>query len=778
MRHPSNWIHPAPVQIPEEIQSLVGNDPLLGAAFVRRGITSVSQAKAFVDPHYYSPADASQLPDLDQAVERILSAVKNKEKIGIWGDFDVDGQTSTTLLVSALKKLGADVVYHIPIRSTESHGVNLPGLKSLMGTGTNLIITCDTGISAFEAAEACRSARIDLIITDHHTLSDTLPNAYAVVNPQRLDEGHPLSYLCGVGCAYKVIENVYQNLGRESETEMFLDLVALGTVADVALLKADNRFLVQKGIQILQNQPRMALKAIYKLNEMNATRISEEQIGFTIAPRMNALGRLSDANPMVSFLMSQDVPKTEAFAQELEKWNSERKMLCDQVFKAAQRQLELNRSLLDDPILVLSHLEWPTGVVGIVASRLVDLYHRPCILLATQPGQPARGSARSIEGINITQAIAAQARLLLGFGGHPMAAGLALEEDNIPAFRRSISKYIEKQSQLIDKVAPILIQAQVPLQDISFELVERLNQLAPFGAGNAPFIFSANQLTLKNKTLIGKNEEHLKLIVEDPSGTSAEVFWWQGAGSPLPDGSFNLAYILRANDFRGRSQVQIEWLDFQEIEDNSINVTTASIDFDWVDWRNNPPDSQQLAEVLKTNPVIWGEGQEIQQVNQVDRFHLTPNPVLLIWNIPPGIDVLNLALKTVRPKKVFLLGHLSAKDQPVDFLKDMAGIARFALREKQGWLDMELIAARMAQRITTVQKGVSWLCAKGLVSNLGQIPPYQFQIGDPSQPDPALERIENELKLLLKETRAYRQFYLRAAPEVIISAAKRYQTNS
>jgi single-stranded-DNA-specific exonuclease len=309
------------------------------------------------------------------------------------------------------------------VRARESHGINLPVLEQLINQGVELLLTCDTGISAHEALDYAQSRAVPVLVTDHHDLPPSLPNALALVNPKRLPEDHPLATLPGVGVAYKLAEELYRRAGRPEASAALLDLVALGIVADLALLSGETRYLLQCGLQALRQTRRLGLQAMLELAEIAPQNLAEEHISFVLGPRLNALGRLADANRAIELLTTQDMGRARILALELEGLNAERKLLTDQVFQAAQAQIEADRSLLDEAALVLAHPAWPGGVVGIVASRLVEYYHRPVVLLSAPPGQLARGSARSVEGINITAAIAANQRLLNGFGGHPMAAG-------------------------------------------------------------------------------------------------------------------------------------------------------------------------------------------------------------------------------------------------------------------------------------------------------------------------------------------------------------------
>ena len=285
------WIDPPPVQVQREVLEYCG-DMILAEALARRGVITLADAQAFLDPRRRLPTDPTDLPDLCRAADRVEQAIRSGECIGVWGDFDVDGQTSTALLVSTLRSLGANVIFHIPVRAHESHGVTVPYLEQFIHSGAQLVLTCDTGVTAHEAAAYARAAGVDFLITDHHTLPPELPDACAIVNPQRLPEDHPLRPLCGVGTAYQLALELLRRAGREPEAARLLDLVALGTVADVASLTGANRDLVQRGLQVLRDSPRPAVQALLRRADVNAGYLSEEHIGFILAPRFNAVGRL------------------------------------------------------------------------------------------------------------------------------------------------------------------------------------------------------------------------------------------------------------------------------------------------------------------------------------------------------------------------------------------------------------------------------------------------------------------------------------------------------
>ena len=563
MKH---WIDPQSVDVPGALSDFVGGHPLVAETLVRRGFATVDAARAFLDANTYTPAPPSNLPGLPQAVDRILTAIRYKERICVWGDFDVDGQTATTILVETLRDLGADVFYHIPVRMTESHGVKIPALQQVLEDGAQLILTCDTGIDAHEAVDFANARSVDVVITDHHELPPALPQARAIVNPHLLSDDHPLASLPGVGVAYKLAEALYAHVNRAVDVVKYLDLVALGIVADVAVQTGDTRYLLQRGLARLRDTKRLGLQELIKVAKINPAQITSDHIGFGLAPRLNALGRLADANVIVEFFTTTNPSQARILASELEGLNDKRRLLSDQVFAAAQVKIAQDPTLLDYAVLVLEHEAWPPGVIGIVANRLIELYHRPAILISTSRDGLGRGSARSVEGCHITDALATQEHLLTNFGGHAMAAGLGLPVNNIAAFRRGLSRAIKAQvGETLPQ--PILeIDGYLTLDDLSLGLVDDLERLAPFGSGNPSLILATCDLKIATNKPIGRDKQHLLVTVEDGDGAQQSIVWWRWNGAALPGARFDLAYTVRANDYRGQRELQVVWEDAREVE--------------------------------------------------------------------------------------------------------------------------------------------------------------------------------------------------------------------
>ncbi len=410
---PMKWIEPKPLNPSDEIREAFGNTFLIAEQLTKKGYSTTQQAKHFLKPSLSNQASPFDFPDIEKAAERIISAIKNNEHIGIWGDFDVDGQTSTAVLVDGLRKSGAEVTFHIPVRAEESHGIPIESLKVfLKKSKSGLIITCDTGITEFESIAYLASIGMDVILTDHHTPADKLPLLSRPSIPGCFHADNPLHTLAGVGTAFQLVRALLSLQSKEAVADSYLDLVALGTIADLAELTGENRLYTKTGLAIINDQPREAFKTMARLAEFRGQEINESHIGFIFAPRLNALGRLGDANPIVNFLLSTDTLAVAELAKVLEGLNTQRKLATDMVFQSAVDQLDKNKELLQYPVIVVEREGWEKGVVGIAASRLVEKYNKPAILLDNRNGVAA-GSARSVEGINIIKAIQENSQFLI-----------------------------------------------------------------------------------------------------------------------------------------------------------------------------------------------------------------------------------------------------------------------------------------------------------------------------------------------------------------------------
>lgn len=758
-----DWKFPQPEVVPSEILEMVGGHSLLSSLLVRRKISNPSQARAFLNPEDYIPACPEELPGMGQAIDCILNAIQKGQRICIWGDFDVDGQTSTALLVQALTGLGGNVSYYIPIRARESHGVNITSLERIIQNGVELVVTCDTGISAHAEVAYARQQGVEVVITDHHELPGSLPDAAAIINPHFLNEEHPLAPLPGVGVAYKLAEGLYNASGRQEETDQFLDLVVLGIIADVALLTKDNRYYAQRGMQMLRQTQRLGLQNLFELAELKPAGITEEHIGFIIGPRLNALGRLSDANKAVDFLTTTSQLTARLLAIELEGLNAQRQLMTTQVYQAALSMIERDPSLLDGYSLVLGYPTWPAGVIGIVASRLVEQFGKPVVLLSTPPGEPTRGSARSVEGVDIIAAITTQKEYLEHFGGHKMAAGLSMAPQHLERFRNGLSKAICEQTDGGVPLKPLMIDAEVGLQEVTLELVGDLERLAPFGAGNPQPVFLARDVHIESKSTFGRSGEHLTLVVGDSNGTTRSVVWWQGGSLVLPEEKFDLAFSLHASTYHGQPAVQMQWIDAR-LQQTELAIQINPRKQEWVDFRDVTDISAQLANLRTLYPdlMVWAEGKNKPHFDGKDRFEITPSSYLVIVTVPPSRAEIELVTGIVQPEVIFFLSSDPESDTFDKLLHRLAGLVNFSINNYKGLINLDRMAAACAQKQEVVKAGLQCLAARGLIQVIQKDKSTFFVSPGDKNPKANLTADDQRLKTYLAETKAFRRYYQHA----------------
>jgi single-stranded-DNA-specific exonuclease len=772
------WVDPGLVTVPAALREAVGGHPLVAETLARRGMLRPEAASAFLDPALYSPAPPDDLPDLSGAVDRLRWSLERGERITIWGDFDADGQTATALLLEVLQSRGGDVTFHVPSRD-EGHGVHVSGVDRLADGGTRLLITCDTGVTAQAAIAWAARRGVDVIVTDHHVLGDRLPAARAVVNPHRLPAGHPMETLTGVGVAYQVARALDQPLADRA-----LDLVAVGSVADVATLTGDTRYLVQRGLEVLSHTERLGLQAMYEVADLRPEGITEEHIGFTLGPRLNALGRLADAAHGVELLTTDDRVRARTLAGEVEALNARRQWLTRQVTEAALAQIGREPELRDGyRALVLNHPTWPGGVVGIVAGRLAERYGKPAVLIAAPPGQLGRGSGRSVPGVNLVAALAECAPLLETFGGHAGAAGFAIKTERIPELRHALSRALAAQIKAVPEPT-LQIDAYVELPgpeavgenamsampSLNLDLVHEINRLAPFGPGNPPLTLAVRNLRRTGAITLGRTDEHRRITVEDPSGRSATVFWWHGADWSLPDGTFDLALSARASDYRGMVDLQLEWIDARVVEPAVPEIVAPTVAV--CDYRSVSNPEAALRRLAAQGVPVWAEVAAPADVAVLSRHQLPKAPGLAIWTLPPGRTELRAALDAVGPEQVYLFGTLpphgagpGGRERAEAFLTRLAGLVRYALHSaRRGPVTLIDLAAATAEKESTVQAGLDWLAAQGQI-----LPPepdgdgLQLLPGTGATDPEAVALARARLDALLAESDAFRE-YLRTAP--------------
>lgn len=751
------WVERTKPSIAETLKNHFPN-PFIHTRLAEIGIQTVAEAEAFLNPECYRPSPPSELPDLDNAAERVWQALQNKERIGVWGDFDVDGQTSTTLLVEALQKLGGEVVFHIPNRDKESHGIRLPYLQEFLKQHISLLLTCDTGISEQESIDYANQQGVDTIITDHHSLPEELPNAFAVVNPQRLKGEHPLNHLAGVGTAYKLMEAVYALAGRKDACEQFLDLVALGTVADVDLLKGENRWLVQKGLVKLQTTSRLGLQELYKIKQIDVPNLNETHISFILAPMLNALGRLDDANPIVEFLTTTNLQLIRTFATSLNNLNEQRKLLTEQITDAVLDQIARDPRLNQTAGIVAHQNHWHPGILGIVANRIVEQYQKPVILLTGDKENGYRGSARSIESVNIIQAIAEQQALLDHFGGHAMAAGLSLPAAALDKFRAGLDRSIQKQIGAAASENVLHYNFELKFEQITPQFIEQFLTLRPFGAGNPPFLFFSKAVKVQKISKIGKNQQHVRLHLINKKGKQIEMLWWRGDADTLPQDEIDMIYTLNTSTYKGQVRAQIEFVAFQASLTTLRKQKQAQQNLTILDLR-----SQKLPPPLplKDYPqaAIWYEGRQKPNLQSASRLTIGPAESLIFAFNPPGLREIRKVFQTCQPQAIILY---PSQEDPLtlkELISSVGSMLNYAIQNNQGVIQIDKMAAKIGQRNRFVETALEYLAAAGKIT-LKKHPDTETIVKREGVRNPTLESyFLDQLRFLYKETQAFQGWY-------------------
>ncbi|MAT38071.1 MAG: single-stranded-DNA-specific exonuclease RecJ [Ectothiorhodospiraceae bacterium] len=497
---------------PEKVRLLVEEihvPDIIASILVSRGIEDYDSAKRFFRPSLQQLHNPFLMHDMEKAVSRVINASEQGEKVLVFGDYDVDGTNSASLLYLYLKRIGLDVEVYIPDRMSEGYGISEPSIDYAAEKGVKLLVSIDCGITAVSQVEYAKGKGIDVIICDHHEPAEEIPDAYAVLDPIKPLCKYPFKYLSGAGVGFKLIQGLAEYFDEREVPYEYLDFVAIAAAADIVPMIGENRILVYYGLKLLNENPRPGIKALMESANLTFGDLTAQQIVFVMAPRINAVGRLGDATRAVDLLTAEDYGEAISYAQVLEEENRNRRVIDEETYNAAQEVAEQYIKDGEDDPIVLHDNDWHPGVIGIVASRLVEKYYRPTVLLTTVDGV-AKGSARSISNFNIYEALKSCEDLLLQFGGHKYAAGLAIEIENIPAFRE---RFVANSAEMItDDMLQheIKADAMLRLSDITPRFFRILKQFAPFGPGNMRPIFFARDVEIYGQPrIVGK--DHLKL---------------------------------------------------------------------------------------------------------------------------------------------------------------------------------------------------------------------------------------------------------------------------
>ncbi len=550
----------------KEIAARLDLPPIIATLLDIRGI-SIDDAESFIysDGVLDSPFD---LIDMDKAASRVRRAIDNTERICVYGDYDADGVTSTALLCSYLLTCGADAFYYIPDRETEGYGMNKTAVDHLKAEGTELIITVDNGISAYEEIAYANELGIDTVVTDHHRPPETIPKAVAVVDPHRKDCPSRFKDICGVAVAFKLVEAVE---GEYADVEMLLenysDLLCIGTIGDIMPLVDENRVFVKHGLKSINNSDRPGIRALIDNAGLNGKEINSGKVSFTIVPRINAVGRLGRSNESVTLLTTEDFAEAGMIAGKLGDNNTERQRIEKDILQKINKLIAENPSLVYDSVIVIDGEGWHQGVIGIVSSRVKDIYGKPCIIITRD--ETCRGSGRSVEGFDIYEAVSSCSDLLSHFGGHPMAVGLSLDPENITKFRKRINEYASKADMPFDKLK---IDCGLNPAALDVEIAKDLSYLKPYGAGNPTPLFRLKELRLSKITPISGGK-HLRLSFAYSAGELVAMkFFSTPEEFPYKPGDvLDIAVNLDSDVFRNSESLSIIIKDIKYSDVNNLD---------------------------------------------------------------------------------------------------------------------------------------------------------------------------------------------------------------
>ena len=519
----------------------------------QRGIRDESRLKKFLEPSLEDLHDPYLLHDMDKAVERIRQAIERGELILVYGDYDADGMTSASIVKESLEQLGAECLVYLPNRFTDGYGPNASVYKYFIEQqGVSLIVTVDNGVAGHEAIDLAQSMGVDVIVTDHHSMPEVLPDAYAIVHPEHPKANYPFKHLAGCGVAFKLACALLEEVQVE-----LLDLVAIGTIADMVSLTDENRIMVQYGLEVLRNTQRLGLQELFEVAGISSSDLTEETVGFQLAPRLNALGRLDDPNPAIDLLTGFDDEEVHEIALMIQEKNEERKEIVQAIYEEAKSLIDPNKS-----VQVLAKQGWNPGVLGIVAGRLLEELGQTVIVLNIEDGR-AKGSARSIEAVDIFEALDPHRALFIAFGGHAGAAGMTLEVEQLDALSDILETYV-KDKGIDDKgKSKLYLDEELDLENLSLDTVKSFERLAPFGMDNQKPVFYIRDFQVENARSMGAGDSHLKLKISKGNANFEVVAFGQGSKATefAQTKQLELAVTLSVNQWNGQTTLQLVMVD-------------------------------------------------------------------------------------------------------------------------------------------------------------------------------------------------------------------------
>lgn len=706
-----------------------GSKSLVERLLATRGVTKPADIKEFLNPLEIKVSHPNVFTAMPKAVERLVKAIDNKENILVYGDFDADGVTSTALLIRTFKELGAKVDYFIPDREKDGHGLNVKALVKLMASKKpKVIVTCDCASSDVEQVQFINSFKIDVIITDHHEAPEILPSALAIINPKAPDaldeklsakEIQHLTSLAGVGVAFKLAQALLEYYKKLEFVYDIMPYVTVGTVSDVVPLVGENRYFVAKGLQLISEGKHYGLKKLLEsAGYVLDTGITSEQIAFGVAPRINASGRLDTVEDALKVLISDNKQEIEMSIMSLNNFNKIRQELCESIFLEAEEMLQKNGN--NDNAIILFNPKWHIGIIGIVASKLVEKYYKPTFLMTfSEETKQVRCSSRSVEGVNIYDVLSANAELFDGFGGHAMAGGLSFDVEKVTF--EDVKKALNSTVDEIlggEKLHPILkVDLQLEPNEVDGNLIADIERLQPFGAANPNPVFVLNNLTLLQKKLMGSNKNHLKLVVEDSQHNTFDCIWWSKGDISLVSGDvLDIAFCPQTNTFNGSTTIQLILQDMHadNLKDEEEITQKPASEVRVFDHRRKVDIFSSVDDYVKTsnlNIAIFAEERVVldklkpyKSLSEkvFNRQNVQKSDAVMFFDYPASQEIFDEIIEKAAPKNLHFMHYEAKSLDEKEFLKTFSGMLKFTYNNKNGVFDIERSAAFLAQTKETV----------------------------------------------------------------------------
>jgi single-stranded-DNA-specific exonuclease len=696
-------------KLSDDLIEVTYEDYIIAKLFLNRGFEDIDEIESMINIDKYKPMDVLDFEGICDAVKLIANTINKGKKIAVYGDYDVDGVTSTTVLMTCLKDYTDKLIYHVPDRFKEGYGMNKAVIEKLNDENVSLIITCDCGISNFEEVKLAKELGMHVIVTDHHNLPDKLPPADILLNPKFLSDNHKARNISGCTMAYYLAGEIYRHYDDFYKRDKLLDLVVLSTIADVVPLCNENRYLLKKGLEYFLNTTRIGLKALIDVAQNTSKIETEEDIAFQIAPRINAAGRMESARLPVDMLLEDNYDRAIEKANRIDYLNKERKEVQQRIFDEAKSIVDENKKNKD--ILILYSDYWHHGIIGIVAGKISENYNKPTILLSLkEDGKTVVGSARSIEEINIYDLIKKAEHLLLKFGGHSQAAGLSLEKKNVLEF----TKYLENTASLLYKIPDVKylnVDMKLNFDKINNSLYERIRSAGPYGEGFRAPLFASENVSILSDRVTNKN--HHIMVLEDSKLNRIKAVKWFGNKESYQGKVFDFVYKITKNSFRGNDEIQLNSEILIETLGEVNNVFTG----EFIDFRRFTEDEciNKIKEKEEEFDVFYEGMKENLNFNYEFKNPTKKSKNILFLSQPINIDYFREYLAFINPKRVYLNFGVKINYNFKEFLINTLKFLKYIDKKFEGKIELETVSNKLGIEKNIVLTLLNYLQNMGVI---------------------------------------------------------------